>query len=299
VLPYTYNINQSSLSTQRISENEALIAFDNHLKAQQAPDIIRKSIMTDVKHGYAFPISTSCIRNIPIAMVCPLVVAHQTTISSDGSRIGKDRLTHDQTFCLLDTSESVNTLLDTTAYPELVYGHCLKQILYQVLSLRYHFPSSAILLAKLDIKSAFRRINYSGEAALRCISVLEERAYVQLRMTFGGSNCPSTWCAVSELITELANNILASSDWNHNELWWKHQPLVPGKDIVDTSTPLEQCLDTLLLPAPKPFGTADVYIDDIIAITLDEHASWKEQPQRFHWQSTLSPVLSYPNISGL
>jgi hypothetical protein len=92
-------------------------------------------------------------------MVCPLGIALQTTLAPDGRKIDKNRLTHDQTFTVLKGSESVNNLIIKEEYPTLIYGHCLQRIIAQIMSLRHHYPGQPILLAKFDIKSAFRRIH--------------------------------------------------------------------------------------------------------------------------------------------
>jgi hypothetical protein len=260
---------QEPNNEQRLLENEAQILLNNHKKARDLPDIVRKSIANDVSHGFAIPICVEDITKIPGAMICPLGIVRQTTISSDGQRIAKDRLTHDQTFCVLESSKSVNTLLDSSAYPELIYGFCLRRIIYQILSLRHHYPTDSILISKFDIKSAFRRINYSGQAATRCIAVFDNIAYVNLRMTFGGSNCPTTWCAVSEIITDLANDLLSSLDWDHTTLYWRYQHLVPLPDHIKSTIPMAPCLDTLLLPEPRPWGSTDIFIDDAIPVFLN------------------------------
>jgi hypothetical protein len=199
---------------QRMKENTALITFNNHKKANEHFDIVKDSIETDVSHGFAAPILVSEINKLPGAMVCPLGIAQQTTISHDCQRVPKNRLTHDQTFPALELSDSVNTIIDIQAYPELVYGFCLKRIIYQIIALRHHHPKSRILIAKYDIKQAFRRVHYSGSAAYKCIAVFDNLAYLQLRMTFGGSNCPTTWCSISELIADLSNDILDCSEWD-------------------------------------------------------------------------------------
>jgi hypothetical protein len=253
----------------RQQENEALITFNNHNKAKLHSNIIHDSIATDVSYGFTAPILIDAIKDIPGAMVCPLGIAQQTTLSPEGLRIPKNRLTHDQTFSVLDTSLSVNKNLDIKAYPDLIYGFCLRRIIYQILSLRFHHPTQPILIAKYDIKQAFRRIHYSGLASTKCIAVFNNLAYLQLRMTFGGSNCPTTWCSVSELIADLANDILDSSDWTPDNLHWEYQHLVPQKSVDNTNTPFAQCLNTLLLPPPKPQGSVDIYIDDAITTCLD------------------------------
>jgi hypothetical protein len=254
--------------TQRQRENEALIEFNNHHKAKLMPEIIQDSIVTDVRYGFAAPININIINDIPGSMVCPLGIAQQTTLAADGSRIEKNRLTHDQTFTLLDDSTSVNNSLNLDEYPDLIYGYCLQRIIYQILSLWFHFPTEAILLAKYDIKQAFRRVSYSGVSAYRCIAVFQEIAYLQLRMTFGGSNCPTTWCSLSELIADLANELLDCEDWNPSALQWPYQYLVPPATEPDTSAPLGRCLDTLLLPSPRPQGSVDIFIDDAIGTFL-------------------------------
>jgi hypothetical protein len=202
-------------------------------------------------------------------MVCPLGIAQQTTISPDGVRIPKNRLTHDQTFRVIEAADSVNTSLDIAAYPELIYGFCLKRIIYRILSLRNSHPNNKILLAKYDIKQAFRRVHYSGSSAYRCIAVFNNIAYLQLQMTFGGSNCPTTWCSISELIADLSNDIIDASDWDPSKTEWAYQHLVPGTSYLDNNIPLAPCLDTLILPPPKPQGCVDIYIDDAITTCLD------------------------------
>jgi hypothetical protein len=255
--------------TQRQLENDALINFNSHNKAKLHNDIVHDSIATDVSYGFAAPILINSINDIPGSMVCPLGIAQQTTLSPEGLRIPKNRLTHDQTFSVLETSQSVNKTLNIKAYPDLIYGFCLRWIIYQVLALRHHFPNQSILIAKYDIKQAFRRVHYSGSAATKCIAVFEEIAYLQLRMTFGGSNCPTTWCSISKLIADLSNDIIDSSDWDPTTLHWDHQHLVPPKSYLDSNIPFATCLPTLLLPPPKPQGSVDIYINDAITTCLD------------------------------
>jgi hypothetical protein len=88
-------------------------------------------------------------------------------------------------------------------------------------------------------------------------------------MTFGGSNCPATWCSISELMADTTNALLSSLDWDSNELKWDHQHLVPPPDPITTSQEIANYEDTLILPDPRPWGTSDVFIDDIIVVMLN------------------------------
>jgi hypothetical protein len=250
-------------NTQRLLENDALIAFNNHKKANDMPDIVETSIKSDVQYGFAFPIIVPAVHKIPKAMLCPLGIVQQTTLSAEGKRTIKNRLTHDQTFCVIEDSELVNNLLD------MIYGHCLRRILNQIVALRTSYPTDRILVAKYDIKQAFRRVHYHGADAVKCLSIFNDLAIVQLRMTFGGSNCPTTWCALSEIAADLANEILDATDWDDDELQWNFQNLVPNASLPPTTEPLEPAQPTLLLPEPRPWGAVDVYIDDLINVILD------------------------------
>jgi hypothetical protein len=146
----------------------------------------------------------------------------------------------------------------------------MKRVVYHIISLRAHYPSSPILLAKYDVRQAFQRIHYEGSSAVRCISIFEDLAYLQLRMTFGGSNCPSTWCSTSKIIADIANELLDTADWQVSALHWPLQHLVPPHHINTDATPFEPSLETMVLPPPRPQGMVNIYIDDAIQAFLGE-----------------------------
>jgi hypothetical protein len=191
-IPFTHDPSDE----QRRKENDALVTFNNHKKAKENPEIITNSILKDIRLGFCTPISISTIHKIPDAMVCPLGIVEQHTLAADGSRKIKLRLTHDQTFSILPESESVNDLTDVKQFPELIYGHTLSRIIYQALSLRWHYPTSVILCGKYDFSNAYRRCHYNGKSAARCISVHDGVAYILWRLSFGGTGCPFSWCPV-------------------------------------------------------------------------------------------------------
>lgn len=255
---------------QRLRENEALLHFNNHKGAQAVPDIISKSLSSEVSFGFCLVLPITSIISIPNAMICPLGTAQQMTIKADGTRIPKTRLTHDQTFCLLTGSESVNVLTDTSKYAELIFGYCLHRMIYQAVSLRFHYPHLRILCSKYDFAKAYRRLHYHGASAVRCIAVFEHLAYVMLRLSFGGKSCPASWCAVSELITDLANELLHDPTWSAEPPFCSpDQTLVPPPDRLPNHIPLAPSLPTMLLPPPHPEGMTDVFVDDVSTLFLD------------------------------
>jgi hypothetical protein len=214
-------------SQQRLAENHSIVTRQNHKKARDNPNIIREALSKDVSLGFACVIPIHVITNIPQAMVFPLGMVEQHTISDNGERIPKRRLTHDQSFTALPDSQSLNNLTDITKFPELIFGFCLHRTIYQIMSLRLNYPNQKILLMKFDFSKAYRRVQYDGISATRCLSAFEDLAYLQLRLSFGGMGCPASWCPFSEIITDLANELMITADWNPNHSKIPEQHLVP------------------------------------------------------------------------
>jgi hypothetical protein len=97
-----------------------------------------------------------------------------------------------------------------------LYGTALKRFLHAIVHYRRRFPCTPLLMAKFDLKSAYRRAHFSGTSALQSVatsigllgdeaarhndttgSPSGDLAFVSLRFTFGGSANPSEFSAIS------------------------------------------------------------------------------------------------------
>jgi hypothetical protein len=58
-------------------------------------------------------------------------------------------------------------------------------------------------------------------------------SFVALRMPFGGSPNPSLWSDVSEVVTDLANDLVRRSDWDPTRHHSPHQPLLESDRAKD------------------------------------------------------------------
>lgn len=122
---------------------------------------------------------------------------------------------------------------------------------------------------KFDFSKAYRRIHYDGISAVRCMAVHDDQAYMQLRLSFGGTGGPASWCPTSEVVTDLANDLLSNESWHPSICHSADIDSIPDAERLSDNTPFESALSTMVLPSAKPFGSADVYIDDIIVTFLD------------------------------
>lgn len=274
----TMHLKHEPIEAQRILENNEMIIRQNHHSAKLNPEVIAKSLLQELERGYAFVIPVDCVSQIPSSMICPLGIIDQTTLSPDGSRKTKKRLTHDQTFCALEKSESLNKLTDLTKYPDLIYGFCLPRIILHITSLRHHYPNKRILISKFDIAKAYRRLHYHGASAYKCIAIFGELAYIQLRLSFGGAACPQAWCCISEIITDLANSLTQNRAWKLNDLQSPDQHHIAPAEYLNEMIPFAETLPTMLLPPPRPEGFSDVFVDDIITTFLDDPANIDRSP---------------------
>ena len=280
-MPYVFTRELTQVT--KLAEMETLLARGNHKSAKEFPDQVTKLLAKDVLHGFTIPIPTDAVRKIPGAAVQPLGLATQWTLDEEGERIVKFRMTQDLSFSSHRTGEptSINSRIDMSAYAEMIYGWCFPRIVHYVLALRWTHPTGRILICKYDYSDAYRRIAHSADAAVQTISIHDDLAYLSLRLTFGGSPNPPTWCLFSEIVTDLANEISQCPEWDSSELHSPAQPLLPDPKRLPADIPLAESKKMAVaipIPASGVIGRVDGFIDDLINVFLDTPQNCRIQP---------------------
>jgi hypothetical protein len=156
----------------------------------------------------------------------------------------------------------------------MVYGWCLIliHIIRFVVALRLAYPNQCILVAKFDFSDAYRRICHAASAMVKSIVVASGIAYLALRLTFGGSPNPPTWCCVSEMLTDLAKELLLCCDWDPNEA-----PL-QAFDTLDDEVPFGVAF-AMAYTIPTAFTCcSDCFVDDVVQIFLDTPENQRRLP---------------------
>jgi hypothetical protein len=111
-----------------------------------------------------------------------------------------------------------------------------------------------ILGGKSDIKSVYRRVSLSGDTVVKCAMVCNNLALISLFLTFGGSPCPNEWCIVSEICTDLANDIIHCKDWNPVHLYSPHAQKLPPPLYLSDSIPFTQVAELDVDVPTYPFA---------------------------------------------
>jgi hypothetical protein len=156
-----------------------------------------------------------------------------------------------------------------TAYEELVYGWCLPCLIHFIVALRLKHPRKKILIAKYDFSNVYRRMTFSARAANQSILVVGETAYLFLRLTFGGSPNSPAWCAFSEMVTDLSNDLAEEDDWDPRVV---KSPLTQmrGSKIHSRLSELGQAKEMSVMVATGREAVSDCFLDDIVRVMLHQ-----------------------------
>ena len=170
-----------------MAELEAQLKKGNHTGASRNPKKLEEKIHRDVEYGFAVPILASAAQKIKGAMLQPCNLADQFSLTETGERVLKKRLTHDLSDSITQDDASVNSRIAMDQYPPMIYGWALMRIIAFICALRLAFPDTRILIAKYDLSDAYRRICHDALAAAQTILVVGIKAYIMLRLSFGGA----------------------------------------------------------------------------------------------------------------
>ncbi|EED86556.1 predicted protein [Thalassiosira pseudonana CCMP1335] len=247
----------------------------------------------DVKLGYGIPITTDCAAKLSAAKlkhaeIYPVCLQHQTTIDARGASTTKKRVTHDLSNNRTE-GKSINQRVIEPLVPKVTFGYTLLRICHAIHHFRYQNPSSRILLNKVDIEKAYRRVHTSATMASKCIAVwfadndssvpsplnTKEIAVIMSRLPFGSLPAPAEFSQLSDVIFDLANDLITCEEWDP----YKHPaPLathIPPTKRIKDSIPFANALDPDVTLPNNMKSTCDGYIDDGIAIVLDNKDTTK------------------------
>jgi hypothetical protein len=90
-----------------------------------------------------------------------------------------------------------------------------------------------------------------------------------LRLTFGGSPCPSLWGIISETINDLCNALITNVHWDHTNLYDPISDQLSEICNLPDDIPFHPARDLSVSLPINDVGLTDVYIDDINGIAPD------------------------------
>jgi hypothetical protein len=225
-------------------------------------------IEDDITKGYALPLPLDIVKQIPNASLAPLGCIAKDTINERVERAQKFRMTHDQAFPG-PSSHLVNNRVIKESLPNCTYSFALLRLLHYIISVRERHPKAKIFISKFDLDSAYRRCHLSGETAPECLTVYRDTLLMALRMTFGGSPCPSMWGLTSETITDVCNTLIQCASWDYQNFYDELSDSIPNPISLPDNIPFTPARELSVEIPTNDLGKVDVFIDNNIAITPD------------------------------
>ena len=259
----------ASYPLRDISEKDRLEDITFHLdRGNHQSSILKenklalfKSFKKEVDNQWAIPLTPSIIKLIPGASITPLGVAVQWSINARGERILKRRTTHDCSFPG-PSGESCNLRVHKEDIPACQFGHALRRFLHGLSDIRRRHPNTPILITKTDMDSAYRRVHAAMQAAVTCITVLMEIAYLLTRLPFGSAPAPALFSIISDSTTDLAFDLSLDPTWDTSSLQSSF-PFLDPKPTMEPSSISFGKADPLIVKLPPRNIVADNFIDDI------------------------------------
>jgi hypothetical protein len=253
----------------RLADINFMINRGNHqsTKPKENAKALNKAFDKEVEAQWAIPFNPSVINMIPGASITPLGVATQWTVNADNERVKKRRTTHDCTFPGI-SGNSCNIRVIPELLEECRYGHALKRFLHGIHNIRYRHPHKVILLSKTDMDAAYRRIHTAMSAAVTCMTIVDDIAYLLVRLPFGSSPAPSIFSIISDAITDVAWDLSLDPTWDPNSQrsnfsFINHPPTYLDKDVPFGLA------DELSTKLPPRNIISDNFIDDIFQAGVD------------------------------
>ena len=135
--------------------------------------------------------------------------------------------------------------------------------------MRVQHPPRTIFLLKLDVDAAYRRIRATAAMAVLTITIIQEIAYILLRLPFGVSNGPNDYSIVIESIFDLTNDIFRDKIFDPQEVYSPIQGEIDQPATYHTdNTPFGPAWP-LFLEVPFHPAKSDGYIEDVITVAVD------------------------------
>ena len=137
-------------------------------------------------------------------------------------------------------------------------------------AMRSRWPTKRILIRKIDLDAAYRRIHANAKTAFTCIAIVNELSFLCLRLPFCTTPAPAEYTTVSEAAIDLVNDLLQDQSWDTDDLNSPHQSLLPPEEKQQSASHMEKT-DPLAVEIIATEASMDGFIDDIITITFVVH----------------------------
>ena len=105
-------------------------------------------------------------------------------------------------------------------------------------AMQSRWPTEQIFIGKTDLDTAYLRIHANAKTAFTCIAIVNELAFLCLRLPFCTTPAPAEYTTVSEAAIDLGNDLLQDQSWDTYDLNLPHQYLLPTEEKQNSASHL-------------------------------------------------------------
>ena len=257
----------------RRKDLEAAIERGNHKSTVIHKEFLAEALEKEVKKGWMLILPLEKAKHIPNLIMSPMGVVEQLGINEAGEFVTKRRITHDLSFPGKFSKSSINSRVKLDTLEPCMFGHTMLRIIHKIVQLRAIHPKKKIWLRKDDTKSAYRRMHLNERIVFKTGVQIQTKdakyLLLSLRLPFGGSPCPSEFCLLSDVITDVINDLLVSDEWIPKNLHSHYLRKIPKPKALGESVPFATAKEMSVRIDEGDICKADVFIDDIITVGVD------------------------------
>ena len=92
-----------------------------------------------------------------------------------------------------------------------IHVQFLKRVLHIIYRQSSEYPSRMILLLKVDLDAAYRRMHVQAEKSVKAMSIIDIISYLETKLPFRAVTGPSVFSTFRKLIFDLMNNLLSNN----------------------------------------------------------------------------------------
>ena len=256
----------------------------SHKSCDEHKQFLREEILDFVEKGYWTMLPFRLLKKLPALRLSPMGVIPQ--------RGRQPRLIVDYSY--YDVNQDTVRLTPAEA---MQFGRALERILYQI---RHANPKFGhVYLAKVDLADGFYRLTLSDSSILKLGVAFpkyegeEQMVALPLSIPMGWVESPPAFCAVTETVADLANNLDPKVTWPEHpleHLAWTPPPAPESIEVSDKSTALTPpavhgTIPPVLRPRRKPTAFTDIYVDDFL-----QGFQGSQQKRRKHLRKLLHAI---------
>jgi len=207
-------------------------------------------------------------------------------------------MTHDQSFPG-PSGHSVNSRVIRESLPPCMNSFVLSRTIHYIMNLCPHYPSTRIF--SFDLDAAYKCCHLSAATAAESITIFDGLLLMALRMTFGGTPCPSLWGCISDTITDVSNALICNALWDHSSLFDEISDSLDAPRLMDDDVPFHPAKPLAVNIPTNDMGKVDIYIAKcILGWEINTRSISISLPPNKHrnWSAQIAIILSSKRVSS-